>query len=165
MRKFIFLLAALALPLLADDAEAQLFRGRRSSCASGSYCASTATTVQTTATQTTATTTTEATCALDEVNAARARRGLKPFLKCDLLTVGAINVAIFRAARRIEGHTGNDFAGLPEGTPAHAAGCAAWPVGSGWGACCTYDVEYTYAGAASAVGPDGRRYMHLFVRR
>jgi hypothetical protein len=101
--------------------------------------------------------------ALAEVNAARAARGLRPFVKDDDLTAGAINVADFRAARLIAGHTSNDFSGLPVGTRASAAGCAAWEPSFGWGACCTYD-NYTYAGAAWSVGRDGRRYMHLFVR-
>jgi hypothetical protein len=101
--------------------------------------------------------------ALDEVNAARAARGLRPFVKDDSLTAGAMNVADFRAARLMAGHTGNDFAGLPAGGMATSAGCAAWEPSFGWGACCTYD-NYTYAGAAFAVGRDGRRYMQLFVR-
>jgi hypothetical protein len=101
--------------------------------------------------------------ALDEVNAARAARGLRPFVKDDGLTAGAINVADFRAARLMAGHTSNDFAGLPEGYTASAAGCAAWEPSMGWGACCTYE-NYRYAGAAWAIGRDGRRYMHLFVR-
>lgn len=102
--------------------------------------------------------------ALDEVNAARAKRGLRPFVKCDLLTTGAVNAATHRAARRIEGHIpGGDFAFLPAGASATAAGCAAWPTGYGWGACCTYE-SFTHAGAAYAMGNDGRRYMHLFVR-
>jgi hypothetical protein len=101
--------------------------------------------------------------ALAEVNAARAARGLRPFVKDDSLTAGAMNVADFRAARLMAGHTGNDFAGLPVGALATSAGCAAWEPSWGWGACCTYD-NYTYAGAAWAVGSDGRRYMQLFVR-
>lgn len=101
--------------------------------------------------------------ALAEVNAARAARGLRPFIKDDDLTAGALNVADFRAARLIAGHTANDFNGLPAGTRATAAGCAAWEPEFGWGACCTYD-NYTYAGAAWAKGRDGRRYMHIFVR-
>jgi len=101
--------------------------------------------------------------ALTEVNAARAARGLKPFIKDAELTAGAINVADFRAARLMAGHTSNDFAGLPEGCTARAAGCAAWEPSLGWGACCTYE-NHRYAGAAWAKGRDGRRYMQLFVR-
>lgn len=101
--------------------------------------------------------------ALAEVNAARAARGLKAFIKDDDLTAGAINVADFRAARLMAGHTGNDFSGLPVGSRASAAGCAAWEPSWGWGACCTYE-NYTYAGAAWAMGMDGRRYMQIFVR-
>jgi hypothetical protein len=101
--------------------------------------------------------------ALAEVNAARAARGLAPFIKDPSLTAGAINVADFRAARLIEGHTANDFAGLPARSIAMAAGCAAWELSFGWGACCTYE-NYAYAGAAWTMGRDGRRYMQLFVR-
>jgi hypothetical protein len=101
--------------------------------------------------------------ALAEVNAARVARGLPPFIKDDHLTAGALNVADFRAERLMAGHTSNDFAGLPVGGTATAAGCAAWEPSFGWGACCTYD-NYRYAGAAWATGKDGRRYMHLFVR-
>ncbi|HEX4592196.1 MAG TPA: hypothetical protein VH120_19840 [Gemmataceae bacterium] len=101
--------------------------------------------------------------ALDEVNAARAARGLRPFIRDAYLTAGAVQAAEFRAARLIEGHTANDFAALPPGGFATSAGCAAWEPGTGWGSCCTYE-QYTYAGAAYARGRDGRRYMHLFVR-
>lgn len=100
---------------------------------------------------------------LDEVNATRATRGLPPFILDEDLTRGAMACAVFRAQHRLDGHTANDFGFLPPGAHASAAGCAAWPVGSGWGSCCTYD-NYHFAGAAFCVGPDGRRYMHLFVR-
>jgi len=101
--------------------------------------------------------------ALDEVNQTRAMRGLRPYVRDDNLTAGAKNVADYRAQRMITGHTANDFAGLPPGVMANASGCAAWAQGSGWGSCCTYE-NWTYAGAAYSIGPDGRRYMHLFVR-
>jgi hypothetical protein len=101
--------------------------------------------------------------AIDEVNAARAARGLPAFVRDDGLSEGALHVARFRAARLIAGHTGNDFAGLPKGVIASAAGCAAWYPSLGWGSCCTYE-NYTYAGAAWAMGGDGRRYCQLFVR-
>ena len=101
--------------------------------------------------------------ALDEVNATRAARGLRPYIPDANLTSAATACAEFRAARLIAGHTGNDFAALPPGTSAAASGCAAWAPGLGWGSCCTYE-GYTYAGAAYATGRDGRRYTHLFVR-
>jgi hypothetical protein len=100
---------------------------------------------------------------LDEVNSARAARGLRPFLLDENLTRGAMACAVYRAKNRMDGHTSNDFGFLPPGVQASAAGCAAWPVGTGWGSCCTFD-NYVYAGAAYCIGPDGRRYMHLFVR-
>lgn len=101
--------------------------------------------------------------ALDEVNAARAARGLRPYILDGRLAEAAQLAAQYRAERRIAGHTSNDFGFLPVGSDATAAGCAAWPSELGWGACCTYEA-WTYAGAAVAVGPDGQRYMHLFVR-
>lgn len=101
--------------------------------------------------------------ALAEVNAARARRGLRPFIMDEGLTRAAKGCADFRAQRLIAGHTSNDFAALPAGSTARAAGCAAWAPGLGWGSCCTFE-NYTYAGAAYAIGRDGRRFMHLFVR-
>lgn len=106
---------------------------------------------------------TSGTEALDEVNAARARRGLPPFQHDEGLTRAAQACAQYRADRLIEGHTSNDFAFLPAGSQAAAGGCAAWEPSWGWGSCCTYD-RYAYAGAAYALGRDGRRYMHLFVR-
>ncbi|OAI52311.1 hypothetical protein AYO44_04690 [Planctomycetaceae bacterium SCGC AG-212-F19] len=101
--------------------------------------------------------------ALEEVNAHRAARGLPPFVRCPDLARAAAGCADFRAERQMAGHTANDFAALPPGATATSAGCAAWPQGLGWGACCTYE-RWTYAGAAYSIGPDGRRYMHLFVR-
>jgi hypothetical protein len=101
--------------------------------------------------------------ALDEVNAARASRGLPPFQYDERLTHAARACAQFRADRLIHGHTSNDFAFVPAGSYAPAAGCAAWEPSWGWGSCCTYD-RYSHAGAAYAMGTDGRRYMHLFVR-
>ena len=93
---------------------------------------------------------------LDEVNAARAARGLAPFQLDEGLARGATAWPVFRAQNRIEGHTPNDFRFLPPRAHARAGGCAAWPVGMGWGSCCTYD-NYQFAGAAFCVGPDGRR--------
>jgi hypothetical protein len=100
--------------------------------------------------------------ALDELNAARAARGLSPYKRDDSLTEAAKAAAEFRASGLIAGHTSNDFAFLPAGSSASAAGCAAWDPSMGWGACCSYD-GWSHAGAAWATGRDGRRYMHLFV--
>jgi hypothetical protein len=107
--------------------------------------------------------------ALEEVNAYRAARGLRPFIRDDGLTQAAQGCADYRAERGITGHC-NDFSFVPEGSMARAAGCAAWAPHwngeewvYGWGSCCTYE-NWTYAGAAYVIGRDGRRYMHLFVR-
>jgi hypothetical protein len=101
--------------------------------------------------------------ALMEVNAARAQRGLPPFMEDDGLTVAAQAAAVFRATNLIAGHTSNDFGFLPPGSSAQAAGCAAWEPWMGWGSCCAYE-HWRYAGAGWALGRDGRRYMHLFVK-
>ncbi|MCE9554829.1 MAG: hypothetical protein K8T91_15855 [Planctomycetes bacterium] len=100
--------------------------------------------------------------ALHEVNAARAARGLKPFVRDDGLSQAAAACADYRADKLISGHV-NDFTFVPAGTQATAAGCAAWEPSMGWGACCTYE-NYQHAGEAWTKGRDGRRYMHLFVR-
>lgn len=101
--------------------------------------------------------------ALAEVNAARAKRGLRPFQHDPQLTQAALQCAQIRASRRIAGHLANDFAYLPAGSTARSAGCGAMEPSWGWGTCCTYE-NYTYAGAAWVMGADGKRYMHLFVR-
>lgn len=112
---------------------------------------------------TSATTATHCAEALDEVNATRAKRGLKPFVHDPLLSQGAYACAKARAASHIHGHLPSDFAYLPSGASAKAAGCGALDTSWGWGTCCTYE-NYTYAGAAWVMGSDGRRYMHLFCR-
>lgn len=99
--------------------------------------------------------------ALYEVNAARVRRGLRPFVEDPHLTAGAYRVAEYRASRGMAGHTHNDFA--IGGVSASAGGCGALEPSWGWGTCCTYD-NHTYAGAATVMGRDGKRYMQIFVR-
>jgi len=104
--------------------------------------------------------------ALDEVNAARAQRGLPPYVKDEGLTQAAQQCAQLRAASFVHGHLGgpmSDFACVPPGTVCTATGAGALTPDWGWGSCCTYD-RYTYAGAAMVMGADGRRYMSLFVR-
>lgn len=104
--------------------------------------------------------------ALDEVNARRASRGLRPFVKDPGLTQAAATCAKIRAASFIDGHLSggmSDFSHLPAGVSASAAGCGALEPSWGWGTCCMDD-NYTYAGAAWVMGANGKRYMHLFVR-
>lgn len=100
---------------------------------------------------------------LAEVNAARAARGLKPYIEDPALTQGAQACAAYRAANRIKDHTSNDFAFLPPGTRAAAGGSGALAPSWGWASCCTYE-KWTYAGAGLVMGRDGKRYMQLFVR-
>lgn len=101
--------------------------------------------------------------ALDEVNAKRATRGLRPFKRDEGLTQAAYECSKFRAVRRLFEHTSNDFQFVPRGTRAAAAGCAAYADRYGWMSCCMWE-NYTYAGAAWVRGSDGKRYMHLYVR-
>lgn len=100
--------------------------------------------------------------ALAEVNAVRRQRGLRPYIRDEGLTIAAQKCANIRAAGRIAGHI-NDFAMLPPGVSASAAGCGALTPDWGWGTCCTTE-NWTYAGAACVMGNDGKRYMHLFCR-
>ena len=102
--------------------------------------------------------------ALDMLNAKRARMGLQPYLRDDGLTIGALNAAAFRASHLMFGHTSSDFSFLPPGSHASSAGCAG--NGPQWGfmACNDTSRRFTYAGAAYAMGRDGRMYCHLFVR-
>jgi hypothetical protein len=102
--------------------------------------------------------------ALEQVNAARAARGLRPFTYDANLARAAAGCANWRAERLCEGHRPNDYAALLPGATATATGCAAWAPSYGWGSCCSWE-NYTYAGAAWTMGRDGRRYMHLFVRK
>ncbi len=100
--------------------------------------------------------------ALSEVNAARAARGLAPYIHDEGLAQAARSAAEYRAARGIRGHTQNDFSHLPAGSSASAAGCGGLEAAFGWAACCTFD-RYTYAGAAT-VYVGNIRFNHIFVR-
>jgi hypothetical protein len=99
---------------------------------------------------------------LDEVNAWRAGQGLPAFEYDEGLTMAAAGCAHARAQALCFGHTSNDFAALPPGASARAAGCAAYPDSYGWLSCCMRD-RHRYGGAAWMRGRDGKRYMHLFV--
>lgn len=102
--------------------------------------------------------------ALDEVNEARRSWGLRPFLRDRNLTRGALHVAKWRAERLVEGHTCNDFGGLPRGSWADGSGCGACTTFWGWFCCCT-EADARYAGAAWCWGRDGQRYQQIFIRR
>lgn len=103
--------------------------------------------------------------ALDEVNAWRARHGLRPFAHDVDLTAAAYGAAKWRAEHLWFWHVpGGDYKFLPPGCPLAISGCAAYPPRDGWLSCCMDDVQYKVAGAAWVMGRDGRRFMHLFVR-
>ena len=133
-----------------------------SSCPNGK-CSLTTTATSSSSTVATTTAAVGSADALDVVNAQRAARGLRPYLRDDGLAAAAHAAAAHRAERRLFGHTENDFRFLPVGARATAAGCAAYPAHYGFMACATYE-NHTYAGAASVTGPDGRVYHHLVVR-
>ncbi len=163
------LLSVLVLTLCVPDADAGPLRRRVStytttttsqSSTFSAQCVGGVCTTQTSSSVETVTTTT--TDALNEVNAKRAQRGLRPFLHDPLLAEAAHRAATFRAERRMFGHTSNDFQFLGGGR-ASAAGCAAYPREYGFMACCVYD-NYTHAGAAWVRGGDGKMYCHLFCR-
>lgn len=101
--------------------------------------------------------------AIDQVNALRASAGLSAYIHDEQLTAAAVACATARAKAGIHGHTANDFAFLPEGVRSSCAGCAAWPVEMGFGACAIYD-RYKFCGAATVIGPDGKAYHHAFYR-
>ncbi len=100
--------------------------------------------------------------ALAAVNATRAQRGLRAYLRDDGLTAGALRIAAHRAERRMYGHTANDF-GFLDGCTATVGGCAGATPDWGWLACATYE-NWTYCGAAWVLGSDGRLYCHAFYR-
>lgn len=106
--------------------------------------------------------------AFEEVNAHRARRGLRPFVWDDGLARAAEKCAAYRAQTFQHGHV-NDFAFLDPGVECAATGAEAGgqsynaPGTPGWFTCCTED-GYTFAGAGSATDANGQRYMSLFVR-
>lgn len=97
---------------------------------------------------------------LDEANAKRRAKGLRPFQRDEGLTRGAEALARARAAIRSFGHLDNEFSYVP--VKVEATGCAAYPADYGWLTCATYD-DYTRAGAYWVGGSDGKRYMHLCV--
>lgn len=101
--------------------------------------------------------------ALHVVNQQRAKRGLPAYQRDEALSVAALKAATFRAENQLFGHTSNDFAFLPPGSSADAAGCAAYPQSYGFMACATYE-SYKFAGAASVRGRNGLYYHHLFVK-
>jgi hypothetical protein len=101
--------------------------------------------------------------ALAEVNEARAKLGLRAFVRDPLLTKAALLCAQQRAARNIHGHLPeSDFTYLHQvGGQASAAGCGALDPSWGWQSCC-WQENWTRAGAAWVMGPDNRRFMHIF---
>jgi uncharacterized protein YkwD len=101
--------------------------------------------------------------ALDMVNQQRAQRGLRPYLRDDGLLTAARGAAEYRAARRMFGHTPNDFGYLPSGTTAACTGCAGNEPSWGFMACALYE-NWTYCGAAYVMGSDGRMYCHAYYR-
>lgn len=102
---------------------------------------------------------------IEALNRRRARLGLRLVREDKLLSRCAKACAEYRAARRIAGHTPNDFQFLTDGARSNEAGCAAWPVSMGWGSCLADDPNMSVVGVGWAMGSDGLRYMQLFKGR
>lgn len=108
--------------------------------------------------------------ALDQVNAKRARLGLRPFIRDEGLTQGAVACAKFRAAHHHHGHWmvgGGDFSFLPPGVQMAAGGAEApgwWNHDPAWLTCCDDESQWTYAGAGVAQDETGAYYQSLFVK-
>lgn len=88
--------------------------------------------------------------ALAEVNEARAKRGLKPYIYDATLAKAALECAKYRAARHMAGHCDGqrgDFGFLPSGydTNGVVGGCAGLEPSWGFQACAMFD-NYTYCG-------------------
>lgn len=97
--------------------------------------------------------------ALDMVNAQRAQRGLRPYLRDPALTQHAYACAKIRAERRIFGHLNGELSGVN----ASCSGCAGNEPSWGFMACDLY-ANWTYCGAAYVMGSDGKMYCHAFYR-
>lgn len=103
--------------------------------------------------------------AMDEVNAKRAQKGLRPLQKDPLLSQGAFECAKRRASRGIHGHLPeSDFSCLPPGANATVGGAGALEDSWGWETCAYDSTQYTVGGAAWVRGRDGLRYMSFFGR-
>lgn len=103
--------------------------------------------------------------AMDEVNAKRAQKGLRPLQKDPLLCQGAYECAKRRASRGIHGHLPeSDFSCLPSGAQASVGGAGALEDSWGWETCAYDSTQYTVGGAAWVRGRDGLRYMSFFGR-
>lgn len=90
-----------------------------------------------------------------EVNAIRARRGLQPFIEDPALTAVAYRKASMQARRGRMFHPGGSMGG------ARYEGVG---VGSRFSACYLFSQGSRYAGAATVVGRNGRRYHCLLIR-
>lgn len=104
--------------------------------------------------------------AFADLNAYRERNGLPKFARDEGLSRAAEEIVQFRAARLMRGHTPSDFAFLPRGSGADAAGCNDEPGIPGVHGilACGLNDDHTHAGAAVTTGPDGRVYWHVFYR-
>lgn len=100
---------------------------------------------------------------LRELNEQRAERGLPPYIWDADLTLAAASASEYRASRLMFGHC-DDFAHLPQGATAEAAGCAAYPASYGFMACACYEAGSYHAGACYTLGTDNKRYCQLFIR-
>lgn len=100
--------------------------------------------------------------AMADLNARRAMYHLPPFKTDPQLLQSAMNAASCRAALRCEGHLRNDYDASSVKYPQAVSGCGVYNY---MFLSCGSDDRKQFAGAAKALGSDGKWYCHLFVRQ
>lgn len=103
--------------------------------------------------------------AMADLNARRASYGLPPMRTDPQLLQAAMNAASCRASLRCAGHLLNDYDALPQGVPGYPSCVSGCGVYDGMFLSCGSDDRRQLAGAAKALGSDGRWYCHLFVKQ
>lgn len=100
--------------------------------------------------------------AMADLNARRAMYRLPPMKTDPVLLQAAMKAASCRAALRCAGHLLNDYDASTIGYPYCVSGCGVYNM---MFLSCGSDDRKQYAGAAKALGTDGKWYCHLFVRQ
>lgn len=100
--------------------------------------------------------------AIADLNARRAMYHLPPFKTDPVLLQAAMKAASCRAALRCAGHLKNDYDASTIGYPQAVSGCGVYNM---MFLSCGSDDRKQFAGAAKALGTDGKWYCHLFVRQ
>lgn len=100
--------------------------------------------------------------AMSDLNKRRAMYGLPPMKTDPVLLQAAMNAASCRAALRCEGHLKNDYDASSVKYPQVVSGCGVYNM---MFLSCGSDDRKQFAGAAKALGSDGKWYCHLFVKQ